>query len=133
MEHRRGKATRLDEELDRLAGSPEIARQRPKPPALRLRSDAPELDVTEATRASDALTRLQNSDIGILALRPSDGEAVAVVLPVEQYLTLVASELLHNPRNKIAGTDGEIRPRDELLEASQVTQVDPTDTWPSQR
>ncbi|HEV3323793.1 MAG TPA: hypothetical protein VG147_16575 [Solirubrobacteraceae bacterium] len=126
VEQRQTKASKLEDELSRHSVSPEWRR---KPPALRLRADTPELRVEAATRISDALARLRDSEVDMLSLRPDGSEPTAIVMPVERYLALVGSEMFHSSNGKIATTDGDFRPGDDVMEAAHVEQVDPTEPW----
>lgn len=108
----------------------EIAERYPALPELRLRADAPALEIDETTTVMDALERLESSDIGALALRtPRGTDPTALIIPVERYLELVGKELLHSP-SKVVGESNDFTPPDAALEAVNVEQVDAAANWP---
>jgi hypothetical protein len=125
-----GKAEELMDDLLRHPLTPEeIATRYPKVPELRLRADAPTVEVDATTTARDVLERVQSQDVGSVALRDSTTGVTAVVMPVERYLELVGGELAHDPLNKEAGLNGTITPTEAALVASHVEQINPHDTW----
>ena len=126
-----GKATEFDEAMaGRTLTQEEMDEWRGgKRPELRLRSDAPSVEVDEATHAQEAIDKLRDGDISGLALRNSEGVVAAMMVPVERYLELVSAELASDPFNKEAHLDGRITPTEAAFAASSVEQVDPHATW----
>lgn len=108
--------------------SEEIAERRGKHPELRLRPDAPAVEVDATTRVQDVVARLASEDVGCVALRDASAGVTAMVMPVERYLELVGTELATDP-NKVATLDGDLAPTAAATAASYVEQVNPRDTW----
>lgn len=92
-------------------------------PELRLRSDAPEIEIDETTSVVQALARLGIEESGALALREVGGEPQAVVLSVERYLQLASKEINSAAR---AGSSGRMVPVEAAFGRAHVEQVDPT-------
>jgi len=129
-EQRPTKASKVvDRLMSRKLSPREIAERYPQAPELRLRADAPAVEIDETTPVVDVLERLGNSDIGALALRPRGADPTAVVVPIERYLELVGKELLHS-RGKVVGASNDFRPPDAALETVSVELVDPAAVWP---
>jgi hypothetical protein len=125
-----GKAEELVDDLMRRSLTPEEeAAKHPRVPELRLRADAPAVDINKTTHIRDVLSRLQDKDVGGVALRDPSTGPVAVVVPVERYLDLVGKELANDPSNKVGTLDGHIAPAETAIAASYVEQVNPSDTW----
>lgn len=118
QQHPRSKASEV---VDRIRQH--VPKEVKKLPELRLRADAPVLEVDAATPAQAALDRLQASEVGALALRAPDAEPTAVVISVERYLELIGKELLTG-RSTIA-SQGRIILRESALAGSFVEQVNP--------
>jgi hypothetical protein len=128
-EWRPGKATEFDDAMARRTLTPEEWEARyPKPPELRLRSDTPSVEVDQTTRVQEVLVRLANEDGDSVAVRNADGGVTAMMVPVERYLELVATELANNHQGE-ATLDGRIVPTEAAFAASYVEQVDPNATW----
>jgi hypothetical protein len=124
------KASELADDLMSHPLTPEeIAARYPRVPELRLRADAPTVEINETTRARDILERVRSENVGSIALRESAAGITAVVIPVERYLELVGKELATDPSNKVGTLDGQIRPTDAAIAASHVEQVNPDDSW----
>lgn len=123
------KASELADDLVRRPLSEkEMASRHPKVPELRLRPDAPVMEIDEITPVKDALGQLRSEGIGAMALRESGGDATVVVIPVERYLELVGKELATD--SPMVGTlDGRVMPAESAFVASYVEQVDPGDIW----
>jgi hypothetical protein len=130
MAEKRTRASDVREHLiSRPLSAREQARRNPKPPALRLRADAPALEVTQTAPLSDALTELRSRDVGVIALREPGIEPAAVVIPIERYFELVGEEILHGDGNKIMRTDHVVVPNESALAAAYVEVVNPDETW----
>jgi hypothetical protein len=131
MAEKRSKAQEvLEVFMSRPLSVREQARRNPKPPALRLRADAPALEATETTPLSDALVELRSRDVGVIALREPDAKPAAVVIPVERYCELVGKEILHGDGNKIMrAEDHVVEPSESVLADAYVEVVNPDETW----
>jgi len=127
-EEPRSKASQFMHELMERPPSPEsVAARSAQVPELRLRSDAPTLEISGATLVSDAVAQLGSKGIGAVALREPGVEPTAVVMPVARYLELVGTELVNDaPKEARAGG---LAPIATALEAVHVEQVDPSGTW----
>lgn len=97
-------------------------------PRLRLRADAPTVEIDETTRVNDALSHLTTEAGGILALQEAGGPPSAVVLSVERYLELASKEIRCAPR---VGAAGYLVPQEEAFERALVEQSDPNARWPA--
>jgi hypothetical protein len=124
-EQHRSKASELADDLRRRSSSP-AERETPEVPEIKLRSDAPALEVTETTPIGDALAQLRSQGVGVIALREQGGEPTAVVIPAERYIELVGTELL-NGRKVAQG--GRLVPAESAFAAVYVEEVNPGDTW----
>jgi hypothetical protein len=124
-----GKASELDDQLEQNPLSAEDeARFRPHRPELRLRSDAPSLDV-DGHIGTQLARELSRSGVHGLTLRDPQGDVRAVAIPVERYLELVGADISADENKQTAFLDGRIGPPDEILRTAHVEQVDPRDTW----
>lgn len=130
MKREQSKASKIVDDLtSHPLTSEEMAKRRGSRPELRVRSDAPSIEINETTPAAETIARLEARHTDTLALREPGGEAKAVVLSIERYLELIGTELATDPFNKVATLDGRITPSDTAVAAAYVEQVDPTDTW----
>lgn len=123
----KGRAARLVDELMANPLTPEEKQAMwPKLPALRLREDAPAVEVNAATPIRALLERLANQAGDMMALREEGADVGAVVLPVARYLDLVAKEMALNPHGTaVSHPDGSFGPTAETMEAAHVEEVDP--------
>lgn len=124
----RSKASQFLDELAQRSPSPEsVAAMSPRVPELRLRADAPSLEINGSTLVSNAVAQLRSETVGAIVLREPGAEPTAVVMPVERYLELVGTELVNDSPKEARG--GGLAPRAAALEAVYVEQVDPSGTW----
>jgi hypothetical protein len=127
-EQERDKARELGDRL-LLGGDPElIAKRYPKVPELRLREDAPSEEIDSTTAAQDVIGKLTTRSVSAMALRDANGDATAVILPVDRYLELAGKELASHSA-KIGTLDGRVLPAEAAFVASYVEQVDPSEEW----
>jgi hypothetical protein len=125
----RGKASELVDDLLRRPLTPEeAAKRRGVRPALRWRANAPSVEVDEATPVRRVLDRLSSEALGSVGIREPGSDVTAVVVPVERYLQLVATELATDQTKRVATLDGQIVPSEDAFAASHVEQVNPQDT-----
>jgi hypothetical protein len=128
-EQQRSKAGELvDDLIHRPLSEKERARRHPKLPELRLRTDAPTVDIDATTRITDAVEQLREAQLGLLALREPDGNSAAVMLSTERYLELAGKELASDS-NKVGTLDGDLAPSESAFAASHVEQVDLNAAW----
>jgi hypothetical protein len=128
-EQPKSKAAQLREDLMRHPLTPEeVAQRYPKVEALRLRSDAPSVEIDDALPAKRVIEQLQSEDVDAIALHEQGSDPTAVIIPVERYLELVGKELAGY--TELVGTlDGRLIPPGPAFAASYVEPVDPDATW----
>jgi hypothetical protein len=98
-------------------------------PALRLRPDVLADAIDPRTVDSELLDRVTGKRAGKLTvIRDTESGATVVVVPVEQYFTLVTSHIRDQGLATMR-TDGRVGPFDETLTELGVEQVNPHDTW----
>lgn len=79
----------------------------PEPrPELRLHHDTPTMEVKETTTARDALTQLRDGNADVLALREQGSEPAVIMLPIQRYLDLVATELMSDQAKSTIVAEG---------------------------
>lgn len=119
----------VDDLMQRPLTPEEIAKRYPKVEDLRLRADAPVVEIDDTTPVKGVIDRLAGEDAGIVAVREAGVDsAVAVVLPIERYLELAGKELA-GFSSKVATLDGRLVPVEEAFATSHVEQADPDATW----
>jgi hypothetical protein len=102
-------------------------------PELRLRSDAPTIEVDERTPVVEALSRLVGEQDGLLALRTERNKPQAVVLSLDRYLQLAGQELNSAATPKaVRLLDGRLAPQEAAFTRSHVEQADPGAVWGDQ-
>ncbi len=95
-------------------------------PELRLRPEAPYIEIDEATSVVMTLSRLAAEESGALAIREPRGEPQAVVLSVERYLELAGKEINSTPK---VGVEGRLVPNEAAFDRAHVEQVDSNESW----
>lgn len=116
-----GKASDLEREIDAIEEAGTALRW--NRPDLRLKPDAV-VNVNEATLLGLVEWLETSSARSVSLIR--DGEAKAVVVPLDHYVDLVATQLERSGR--IQGhADGSVSP--DGLAASDVEQIDPMARW----
>lgn len=129
-ERSKTKASKTLEELTSDALTPEEMPERgPKVPKLRLRPDTPAIEMSAATSIAGTVSRLQDEQLDILAIRDAHTDAVAVVLPIEQYLALAGKEIARRHDDWIFPTAGRRVPLESILANAHIEQIDPSETW----
>jgi hypothetical protein len=124
-----GKASELDDFLERRRLTPEEeARRHGLRPELRLRADAPAIELEQATPVDDALAELRSKDLGALALRKPTGEIAAMLVTAERYLELVGTELARGSDMEVT-IHGRFAPVESAFNKAYVEQVDPHEPW----
>lgn len=119
-------------DIERLHNRPGI--DFPLRPELRIRDDAPSIEVTEATLARDALDSLSGELDGVV-MRDESGEAKAVVLTPERYAELAGYEVeraagwMGAPPGHPQRDTNSLVPRPEVVKALMIEQVDPKAKW----
>jgi hypothetical protein len=127
-ERRDKKASRVLEDLTSHTLTPEErAKREPKVPELRLRPDTPAIEIS-ATSIADIVGRLRNEQLDILAIRDAQTDAVAVVLPIEQYLALAGKEIARRHNDWIISAGGRM-PLESTLTDAHIEQINPSETW----
>lgn len=133
-ERSRSKAAKLVYELTHTPMSEsERVRRGLVLPELRLRSDAPAIEVDDRTPVVEALSRLVGERDGLLALRTESDAPRAVVLSVDRYLQLAGQELNSASTPKVTRPlDGRLAPQEAAFTRAQVEQADPNAIWGDQ-
>ena len=96
-------------------------------PELKLRNDAPAIEIDEATPVIQALARLDSEATGALTISESHGRPRAVVLSVDRYLQLASQEI--NSSSRAATADSRLMPMESAFERAHVEQVDQSENW----
>lgn len=85
------------------------------------------LEIDANTTAQEAIDRLGAGNIRSVELRSNGSGTQGVLVPVERYLQLVATDLLSNPRFEVRANGGGIEPAG--LASADVEQVDKDASW----
>ncbi len=120
--HKPRSASELVRQLDNLPPQP----RGPVRPEVRVRSDAPSLEVDDTTSVESVLSQLDREKGGVV-LRDQTGEAKAVVVPADRYAELAGCEI--TSEQHFRATEGEIKPDPEALKELMIEQVDPAAEW----
>ena len=99
-------------------------------PELRLRADAPAIEIDDATPVAQALAYLGIDETGMLALRGISGEPKAIVLSAKRYLELAGKEI--NSSRRATTLDGRLAPVEAAFDRAHVEQVNPSESWGNQ-
>lgn len=100
-------------------------------PELRVRQDAPSVEVDDTTPVQSVLDHLDKGQQGVV-LRGKDHDAAAVMLTPERYAELAGCEVVSEGRYT-AGLDGTIRPSEAVLGELMIEQLDPNARWTASR
>lgn len=123
-----GKASELDDWLERHPLTPEEkARQKPRP-QLRLRREVLYRALSPDVLVKEALDQVAAGGSETLAMLDAATGETAIVVPVERYLELVTSHIRDMQLDEM-GLDGRTTPSEDTFLALGVEQVDPTESW----
>jgi hypothetical protein len=119
-----GKATDAAGELLKLMdNSPPVEPRKASYPELRLRADVAQV---AAAAAATGLQRLEaQPDIGCVVVNDEQGGRRAVLVPVEEYIDLIATRLVYGSQHLANTPLG--------FESAPVEQVDPGASWLAHR
>jgi hypothetical protein len=124
-----GEASKLDDYLDDLASQPlppEVERLDPRP-KLRIAHDALARALGPNATVHNVLEQVSNGN-GATVLHDATSDATAVVVPADEYLELVTSQIKDRGLAHVT-SDGRALPSDATLNGFGVEQVDPAATW----
>lgn len=107
--------------------------ERPKRPAVRVRDDAPSIEVSATTPAVRVLDGL-GVELGGAVVRDENGEAKAVVLTPERYAELATCEVYDSKNEWLAKAradrmEPDMKPPDSMLRGLMIEPVDPSVEW----
>jgi hypothetical protein len=107
--------------------------ERPARPAVRIRKDAPAIEVTATTPAVRVLDHL-GDELDSTVVRDESGEAKAVVLTPERYAELATREVYDSKNEWLAKTradrmEPEMKPPDSMLRGLMIEPADLGVEW----